>query len=70
MIIPDYVWNDLRLDEGTRAQDAAMCFFVGKGVEETRRLLDGHNETELRGVRLLAPLSGFTAGKHGIRKRN
>lgn len=59
--IPRYLWARLRLGEGTRAVDAAMCFYLGKGVEETHHLLDGRGFGELDDVRELAGLNGFNA---------
>lgn len=61
--IPRYLWVDLRLSEGTRAVDAAKCFYLGKGVEETRHLLDGRGFGELDDVRELADLNGFRADR-------
>lgn len=61
--IPRYLWVGLRLGEGTRAVDAAKCFYLGKGVEETRHLLDGRGFGELEDVRELADLNGFHADR-------
>lgn len=54
----NHLWVDLRLGEGIRAVYAAKCFYLGKGVEETRHLLDGRGFGELDDVRELADLNG------------
>jgi len=59
MKIHQFLWNDLELDQPGRLRDASMCFYLGYGVEETRKLLNGYNPRELRDVRELAPLNGF-----------
>lgn len=59
--IPRYLWVDLHMNEGTRAVDAAKCFYLGKGVEETRHILDGRGFGELDDVRELADLNGFNS---------
>lgn len=64
--VPRYIWVDLRLGEGTRCEDASMCFFLGKGVEETRRLLDGFRPSEMNEVRELAPLCGYNPAVHRL----
>lgn len=39
--IPRYVWIDLRLDDEERRDLAGRRFYLGHGVELTRRVLDG-----------------------------
>lgn len=64
--LPKYVWIDLRLGEGTRAFDAAKCFYLGRGIEETRHLLDGRGFGELDDIRELAVLNGFNEKEHSF----
>lgn len=64
--IPRYVWIDLNLEDPTRRRDTSMCFYLGKGIEETRRILDGYSPFELSEVREIAPLSGYNPELHEV----
>lgn len=61
MLVHLFMWQELGLDDPVKRLDASMCFYLGYGVEETRRLLAGFNATELESVRKLAPMNGFEA---------
>lgn len=64
--VPKCIWTYLRLGEGTRALDAAKCFYLGRGVEEVRHLLDGRGFGELDDIRELAVLNGFNQEEHSF----
>lgn len=38
--VQSYLWNDLALDDSGRYMLALACFYLGKGVEETRDVLN------------------------------
>lgn len=64
--IPKYIWVDLDLDDPERCRTASMCFYLGKGVEETRRVLNGFMNDEKREIIEIAKLSGYTPEEHEL----
>lgn len=64
--IPKYIWVDLDLDDVERRSVASVCFYLGKGVEETRRVLNGFMNDEKREIIEIAKLSGYTPGEHEL----
>lgn len=64
--VPYYVWVDLRLDDASRCVLASQCFYLGKSVEETRRILDGALPDERTEVKFYAPLAGYKPEDHQL----
>lgn len=63
---PLYLWLDLQLDTDSRREVASMCFYLGKSIEETRRIVDGFVPFEHREVQIMAPLAGYSPEEHQL----
>lgn len=66
VLILQALWEALGLDDPSRHDLASRCFFLGRGVEETRRILNGFDPHEARDVVEISTLSGYDVIKHGL----
>lgn len=64
--VPKYVWIDLELDEERRRDLAGRCFYLGDGVETTRRILNGFLRSEAANVLEVTALCGYSDEKCGL----
>lgn len=61
------LWDELNLDDPSNYHLALSCFFVGRGVEETRELLKrGSTDPEVRYVLETAAFSGLNVDSDNI----
>lgn len=65
VLILQTLWGALGLDDPAKLDLASRCFFLGRGVEETRRILQGYDPKEADDVIEISSLSGYDVIKHG-----
>lgn len=66
VLILQTLWDALGLDDPAKHDLASRCFFLGRGVEETRRILQGYDPKEADDVIEISSLSGYDVIKHGL----
>lgn len=66
VLVLQALWDALGLDDPARHDLASRCFFLGRGVEETRRILSGFDPDEAGDVLEISTLSGYDVIKHGL----
>lgn len=69
LVIQPVLWESLGLDDDRRYWLTMCCFYVGKGVEETRELLSRNpSDPDVLFTEYVATLSGLSRTRDSMKK--